>query len=126
MFKKSLFGVIILCVVLNSCGCAALLIGAGVGGTALWQGGKVISEENASLEKAVSATKVVFKAKKITLTSEVIRGEVVQLRGEDTGHTKVAVDVFELGSNNVRIEIRVGLGEEKAARELLTQIKKRL
>ncbi|MCX7661637.1 MAG: DUF3568 domain-containing protein, partial [Candidatus Omnitrophica bacterium] len=98
----------------------------GAAGTVLWQGGKVISEENTSMKQAVSATKAVFKANGITLKGEVKKNNIVQLRGEDAGHTKIAVDVFELGPNNVRIEIRVGLGEEKTARALLAQIKKRL
>jgi len=48
------------------------------------------------------------------------------LRGEDAGKAKVAVDVFEKAANEVRIEIRYGLGEEKAGRDLLLKIKKRL
>jgi len=120
-----IFGVLI-GMALVSTGCAVFLIGAGAGGTVLWQGGKVISEENASMTQAVSATKAVFKAKKINLTTEVTKNAVVQLRGEDTKNTKIAVDIFEVSSHSVRIEIRVGLGEDIAGRQLLAQIKKRL
>jgi hypothetical protein len=99
---------------------------AGAGGTVLWQGGKVISEENVTMERAVAATKEAFKAKKMTLTDQTTRDTVTQLRGDDSSQTKIAVDVFVTGSKSCRIEVRVGLGEEKAGRELLSEIKRRL
>lgn len=105
-------------------GCFALL--GGVGGTVLWQGGKVISEENTSMARGVSATEAAFKTEKVILTDKVIKNEVTQLRGEDQANKKVAVDVFSKGPKNVRIEIRYGLGEETPARELLNEIKRRL
>jgi len=123
---KNIFTVLVLMVVVfGFTGCAVLLVGAGAGGAVLWQGGKVISQETVSVERAVGAIKSVFKARDISLMSEVIKEKVVQLRGEDKNSKKVAVDVFKMGSREVRIEIRVGLGEEQAARELLREIKMR-
>ena len=124
MFRKIL--AVCLCAGLTaaSSGCVALL--AGAGGTVLWQGGKVISEESVSRDRAVSAVKGAFRSKNITLTDEVKKNEVTQLRGSDPSHAKVAVDVFETGSRSVRIEIRMGLGEKVAARDLLTLIKRYL
>lgn len=126
MVRKILIGCLLVGFALTCGGCVALVAGAGAGGTVLWQGGKVISEEKASRDHAVSAVKATFSAKRITLTEEVKRDEVIQLRGEDPSHTKVAVDVFETGPRSVRIEIRVGIAERAAARELLSAIKKRL
>jgi len=125
MLQKIFICLVLGAMVLVLTGCAAVLIGAGAGGTVLWQGGKVVSEENTSIKQAVSATKAVFKAKKITLKDEVTKVGVVQLRAEDASHKKVAVDVFEINPKSVRIEIRVGIGEEIAARDLLAQIKRR-
>ena len=124
MRQRILVGCLLLVPLLCSSGCVALL--AGAGGTVLWQGGKVISEERGSRDHAVAAVKGAFRAKKITQVDEVTRDAVTQLRGEDPSHAKVAVDIFETGARSVRIEIRVGLAERVAARELLDQIKKRL
>lgn len=124
MFRKVLTGCLLVGLALASSGCVAVL--AGAGGTALWQGGKVISEESRSMDRAVSAVKAAFESEKIKLVDEVKKSEVTQLRGEDPSHAKVAVDVFETGMHSVRIEIRVGLGEKVAARSLLKAIKRRL
>ncbi|MBU2044031.1 MAG: DUF3568 domain-containing protein [Candidatus Omnitrophica bacterium] len=106
-----------------SSGCLALLAG---GGTAFWQAGKVISEEAVSMSRAVKAVEASFKADKISVTDKVTKNKVVQLRGQDQTGKKVAVDVFDKGPKNVRLEVRYGLGEESPARNLLTEIKKRL
>jgi len=71
MFRNILIVIVLISTCLVSSGCIALL--AGAGGTVLWQGGKVISEESASMQRAASATKAVFKAKNITLTDEVTK-----------------------------------------------------
>ncbi len=124
MFRKIFNGLCVVLLSLSLGGCIAVL--AGAGGTALWQSGKVITEENTSMAKGVAATESTFKAQKITLTDKVTKDEVTQLRGQDQANTKIAVDVFSKGPKNVRIEIRVGIGEEGPARELMNAIKKRL
>jgi len=110
--------------ILNLCGCLALV--AGAGGTALWQAGKVISEESVSMSQAVKAVEETFKAKKITVTDKVSKNQAVQLRGKNQNAKKVAVDIFSKGTRNVKIEIRIGVGEEESSRELLREIKRRL
>lgn len=126
MHRRILVGCLLVVPMLCAGGCAALLVGAGAGGTVVWQGGKVISEEHRSRDQAVAAVKETFRARKITQTDEVKKDAVTQLRGEDPSHTKIAVDVFETGPRSVRLEIRVGIAERVAARELLDQIKQRL
>jgi len=124
MVKRIIAGFSVIIMSISFCGCVALL--AGAGGTALWQRGKVISEETVSMDKAVTATERTFKDKKITLTEKVTKNEVTQLRGKNQANNKVAVDVFDKGPKNVKIEIRIGIGEETLARELLKGIKGRL
>jgi len=122
---KRLFSVLlVICLLLSLTGCVALL--AGAGGTALWQAGKVISEEQVSMVRGVRAVEAAFKAARITVEDKVIKSEVTQLRGKDGNNARVAVDVFEKGDRNVKIEIRYGIGEETPARDLLNQIKRRL
>lgn len=105
-------------------GCVAML--AGAGGTVLWQGGKVISEEQESMATVVSAVESAFSANDIVLTDKVAKISVTQLRGRDLNNTKVAVDVFSVGPENSKVDIRYGLGEETPARNLLNEIKDRL
>ncbi len=124
MIKRIFSGSLLVIISMSLCGCVALL--AGAGGTALWQAGKVISEETVSMSRAVSVTEKVFKAKRITLTEKVSKNEVTQLRGKNKADKKIAVDVFNKGPKNVKIEVRIGIGEETLARELLSEIKRRL
>lgn len=106
-------------------GCAAPLI-LGAGGTALWQHGKIVSEEPKSLEQTKTAVKRALTVKKITVGDEVARDNFIQLRGINKDGDKVAVDIVETGSNSVRIEIRVGVGIRQQAKDLLLEIKKHL
>ena len=122
--KKLFVTILAVCLLSTLTGCFALL--AGAGGTALWQAGKVISEELVSMEIGVKAVEAAFKDKNITLEDKVIKMEVTQIRGRDKNGTKVAVDVFSKGEKNAKVEIRYGIGEETAGRELLNQIKKHL
>jgi hypothetical protein len=122
--KKVFIGLLMICLLPALTGCIALL--AGAGGTALWQAGKVVSEEQISMEAGVKAVEAAYKADGITLEDKVIKSEVTQIRGKDQNGTKVAVDVFSKGENNSKIEIRYGIGEETAGRELLNQIKQKL
>ena len=122
---RRIIGIFLLVMVsVSLCGCLALL--AGAGGTALWQAGKIISEETVSMPRAISAVEGAFKAKQITVIDKVSKTQVVQLRGKNQNDKKVAVDIFSKGPKNVRIEIRIGIGEEDSSRELLGEIKRRL
>ena len=123
--RQALFiGIVGALVALGSSGCVAML--AGAGGTVVWQGGKVISEEGVPMERAVAAVKSAFRARKITLTGEVTRTKATQIRGEDPSGANVNVDVISTGPKSSRLELRVGLGDKSASRELLDDIKGRM
>ncbi|MDD3295810.1 MAG: DUF3568 family protein [Candidatus Omnitrophica bacterium] len=126
MLKRFLVVFFMAALVISSSGCVGGLI-VGAGGAALWQSGKVISEETVSFDRAVAVVEATFKAQKITLTDKLVKEKTAQIRGDDKDGKKVAVDIFDKGPKVVSIEIRYGLvGKEKPARELLGQIKKRL
>jgi len=116
---------VVVCAMLAS-GCAAVLVGAG--GTALWQHGKIVSEEPKPVSEVQAATKEAMKVKKITINDEVARDNFVQLRGDDQDGEKIAVDIILTSSTASRIEIRVGVGvgKKQPARDLLLEIKKQL
>jgi len=124
MRRKICVGIMVLSFIPLLSGCLALL--AGAGGTALWQAGKIISEEMVSLDQGVAAVESAFKDQKIAVTEKVAKTKAVQVRGDDADGTRVAVDVISEGPSQVRIEIRYGLGQEDPARALLNQIKRRL
>ncbi|MBI3332930.1 MAG: DUF3568 family protein [Candidatus Omnitrophica bacterium] len=125
MRKAILAGILLISAALGSAGCVALL--AGAGGTVVWQGGKVISEERkVPMDRAVAAVKAVFRARKITLKEDVSKTKATQLRGEDPSGANVNVDVISTGPTSSRLEIRVGLGDKSAARQLLDDIKERI
>ncbi len=110
--------------VLLSAGCAAVLVGAG--GTALWQHGKIVSEEPRSLEAVKTAAKEALKVKKVVINDEIARDNFLQLRGQDPEGKKIAVDIIETGKDAVRLEIRVGAGERQPARDILLELKRQL
>lgn len=124
MIKNFLISVLLAGLVAGASGCLA--IAAGAGGTAVWQGGKAISEENVSVEQAVDATLSVLRSNKITLKEKVVKSKATQIRGEKADGANVAVDLIKSGENGVKIEVRVGLGDKAAARSLLHEIKHRL
>ena len=123
--KRSFFVILFLAAtVLGSGGCVAML--AGAGGTVVWQGGKVISEEKVSMERAANAVRQVLRAHKIRLVDEVVKRRATQIRGEDPAGVNINVDVVSTGPNSSRLEIRAGLGDKSLARQLLNDIKSRL
>ena len=121
--KKLMAAVAIGCAI-SLTGCAAVLIGAGAGGTVLWQAGKIITEETQTPGVLAQATKAAFEAQEIALVSEVSKDAAIQLRGQNTDLKKVAVDLIRINDQLTRMEIRVGVGERDLSRELLAEIKK--
>ncbi|MBU1043610.1 MAG: DUF3568 domain-containing protein [Candidatus Omnitrophica bacterium] len=115
--------IIVICAILTN-GCAAVLVGAG--GTALWQHGKIVSEEPKPIEQVQAAAQEALKHKKVVLNDTVARDNFVQLRGKGADGEKIAVDIIETSKNATRIEIRVGVGQKQSARDLLLEIKKQL
>lgn len=107
-----------------SSGCVAIAA-AGAGGAVAWQGGKVISEEKAPMDRAVRAVESAFSALKIKLKEKVAKTQATQLRGEYPDGANAAVDVLRTGDRSCRIEIRVGIGLKAEARELLDKIRSR-
>ncbi|MBU1087319.1 MAG: DUF3568 domain-containing protein [Candidatus Omnitrophica bacterium] len=124
MRKLYHYGLIIVICAMFTNGCAAMIVGAG--GTALWQHGKIVSEEPKPTEQVQAAAKQALKHKKIVLNDTVKRDNFVQLRGKGPDGEKIAIDIIETDKNASRIEIRIGIGQKQAAKDLLLEIKKDL
>ena len=122
MTRKIVCGVLLAGLAAVSSGCLAV---AAAGGAVAWQGGKVISEEKVSMDRAVHGVESAFSAMKIELKEKVSKTQAVQLRGEYPDGANAAVDVISTGDRSCRIEIRVGIGLKDQARDLLDKIRNR-
>jgi len=127
MLKK--FAVFVVCVFMlsNLYGCFALLAaGAAGGGTAFWLSGKLADEVNASMERTTSAAESAMRALDISTPSRVVRGNVIQLRGEYPSGADVNIDIFRISDNKSKVEIRVGIGDKDTSEKILSEIHKRI
>lgn len=112
----------------NICGCVALLAGAAGGaGTAAWLSGKLSQEVNASLDKVVKASKSALKSLKLDVTKEATKDNVAQFVGNYTDGRVFWVDIHRVSDSVSRVEVRVGAaGDKAAARKILDKIKRNL
>ena len=102
--------------VLNLCGCFALVAGTiGGAGTAGWLSGKLVQQVNASYEGAIEGAKFALKAMNLVVSKEVKASDVTQIRSHYTDGRKIWIDIRPITATSTRIEIRVGAFGDKAA-----------
>ena len=133
MFKKiaaSIFSVLLL---VNICGCVALIAGGAAGGvgTAVWLSGKLIQYVNNPLEQTTKAAKDYLQSRNLAMVSkETISAghSVVQIRSKETSGEKIRIDIHKITETRSRIEIRVGtlVSNKEAADIILKEITGRL
>jgi len=127
MLRRIALCVVSVFLLINLCGCIALLAGAAAGGgTAMWLSGKLTDQVNASFSKTTSATERAMGALCAGKIEKVSRGNVVQFRGEDASGRNINVDVFLVSEKMTKLEIRVSVNERDAAQRVLDEIKRRL
>ena len=112
----------------NVSGCAAILVGtAGGVGTAVWLGGKMSEEVDASYEKSFEATKTALTSLDMKITKETKKETVAQIMSEYTDGATVWIDLRPTGDKRTQIDVRVGAtGNKDASRKILDTIKKKL
>ena len=133
MFKKitaSIFSVLLL---VNICGCVALIAGgaAGGAGTAFWLSGKLVQNVNNPLEQATQAAKGYLQSRNLALVAKetISTGHsVVQVRSKETSGEKIRIDIHKITETRSRIEVRVGtlVSNKEAADRILKGITERL
>ena len=133
MFKKiavSIFSVLLL---INICGCFALIAGGAAGGvgTAFWLSGKLIQYVNNPLEQTTKAAKDYLQSRNLALViKETISAghSVVQIRSKETSGEKIRIDIHKITETRSRIEIRVGtlVSNKEAADRILKGITEHL
>ena len=112
----------------NMCGCIAILAGAAAGtGTAAWLSGKLSQEVNASFEESLRATKSALSSLKLNLTKETVKEGLAQVMSNYTDGKAIWIDINRVSKTVSRIEVRVGVtGDKEAAHKILERIKRYL
>ncbi|MDD5477574.1 MAG: DUF3568 family protein [Candidatus Omnitrophica bacterium] len=129
MFKK--VGVFIFSgvVLLNICGCFALLAGAGAGaGTAAWLSGKLTQEFHATYAQTINASKKALRSLKLELTKETKEINVAQLKSKYSDGKEIWIDIRKVTEDSTKVEIRVGAvsPDKDAADKILKRIQRYL
>ena len=116
--------VLLLLLLLNVCGCAALLVGAaGSIGTATWLTGKLTQEVNAPFEKTLNAAKSALNSLGLKVEKETVKDDVAQVMSNYSDGRTIWIDIHRISELNSRIEVRVGaVGDKEAARKILSRI----
>ena len=116
--------VLLLLLLLNVCGCAALLVGAaGSIGTATWLSGKLTQEVNAPFEKTLNAAKSALNSLGLKVEKETVKDDVAQVMSNYSDGRTIWIDIHRISELNSRIEVRVGaVGDKEAARKILSRI----
>jgi hypothetical protein len=129
MFKKINFIILSGFLLLNMCGCAALLAGAVSGaGTAVWLSGKLSQEFHYPYERTIDATKAALQSLKLEITKETREGNVLQLRSKYSDGKEIWIDIRKVTKDSTKVEVRVGVvSPDKAASDkILKEIQRHL
>jgi hypothetical protein len=112
----------------NMCGCIAILAGAAAStGTAAWLSGKLSQEVNASFEGSLKATKSALSSLKLNVTKETVKEGVAQVMSNYTDGKTIWIDINRVSKVTSRIEVRVGVaGDQEAAHKILDRIRRYL
>lgn len=117
----------------NLCGCAALIVGsvAGGAGTAVWLSGKLVQNVDNPLEQVSKAAKDYLQFRNLSMVSKetIASGHsVVQIRSRETSGERIRIDIHKISDTRSRIEVRVGtlVSNKEAADRVLKGITERL
>ena len=131
MIQKIFLYVLLLGIpLLAGSGCAALLIGGGVGagaGTVAYLKGELKSTEEASIDKTWQAAQETMKDLEFVITSKgknTFSAKLIAYRAHDK---KVEMYLQKASENTTEVKIRVGVfGDESLSRIILESLKKHL
>lgn len=131
MLKKMLVLVFLVSLSINICGCAPLLVAggavAGGAGTAGWISGKLVQELDAPFEKTVQAAKYTLESLNLTITKEIKKVNVAQIKSNYTDGKTIWIDIHKVSQSASRVEVRVGaIPNKKATYKILDKIKEYL
>ena len=124
MNRQTCLLIVLLVGLLPLSGCLAVAAGAAAGGgTAVWMSEKAVQETNASLEDGFTAARRALKSLDLPITKEVRKSNVAQVKGRYTDGKTIWIDVHLIGSNRIKIGVRVGMmGDDEAESKILNRI----
>lgn len=125
MLKRAFLFVFAGWLLVNSCGCFALVAGAvGGAGTGMWLAGKLTQEMNASFEKTLQAARDAMKSLKLQVTKETVEDSTAQIIGKYSDGKTIWIDVHRVTASSSKVEVRVGAmeGDKVAADKIIKRI----
>jgi len=129
MFKKITILVFSGFLLINICGCVALLAGVTGGvGTAVWLSGKLSQEFHASYEQTTNAAKSALESLRLKIIKETKEGNTTQLKSAYTDGKEIWIDIRRITDNSTKVEVRVGgiKSDKTAASNILGAIQRYL
>ncbi len=126
MFKKITVFVLSSFLLLNICGCVALLAGAvGGAGTAVWLSGKLTQQFNASYERTVNAAESALKSLDLEIAKKAQEAKVTTFRSHYTDGKEIWIDVRRITETSTKVEVRVGgvSPDKEACAKILNKIR---
>jgi len=133
MFKKIAVFIFSVMLLVNICGCVALIAGgaAGGAGTAVWLSGKMTQYVNAPLEQVTKVAKDSLQSRNMAIMTKEVSSsghDVVQIRSREASGEKIRIDIHKITETRSRIEVRVGtiISNKEAADRILKGITERL
>jgi hypothetical protein len=113
MLRKEFYiFVFIMLYVINS-GCAAVVVGAGVGTGVAWYKGKLEETVSASVPQVHRAVKAGLRDLNITITEDRHDTLTAEVRGELADGKNVSIDAKSIGTSTTKLTIRVGTFGDK-------------
>jgi len=133
MFKKLAVFIFSVILLVNICGCVALIAGgaAGGAGTAVWLSGKMTQYVNAPLEQVTKVAKDSLQSRNMAIMTKEVSSSghaVVQIRSREASGEKIRIDIHKITETRSRVEVRVGtiISNKEAADRILKGITERL
>ncbi len=109
MLKKVIVFIFSGLLLLNICGCAALLVGAVTGtGTAVWLSGKLTQEFHAPYNQTINASEEALRSFKLEITKETKEENVTQLKSKYSDGREIWIDIRKVTKDSTKVEVRVG------------------
>lgn len=127
MLRRNFYiDVLILLYLINS-GCAAVVVGAGVGTGVAWYKGKLEETVSASVPRVHQAVKAGLRDLNITITEDRHDTLTAEVRGELADGKRVSIDAKSVGTSTTKLSIRVGtFGDKDFSLRIRDAIKKHL
>jgi hypothetical protein len=109
MFKKTMLMILSGMMMLNLCGCFALIAGvAGGAGTAVWLSGKLTQEFHAPYHATIDATHAALHSLDLQVAKETQEEDITQIKSIYTVGREMWIDIHRVADDSTKVEVRVG------------------